>query len=459
MRVVNQAIFRILNSLSLFLLLLLGILVFISLNNNSDHVNYFLVAHGLVIGLIAIFIISDDNSGLLAQVVGIYSLIAFSCFPILEIFTDTIYWQGGQFKDIDQIIANSSITIFLLLFVIGYRFRCRLPTLINLKFPGEINPQQWIFLLIVSISLLSLTLYLYGWHFLTLFFRGGEHHADLNVELKSSFLLIEFFVRPLIFNIGLFLLYFARDKKYLSIVTMGIGAYAAFPTGLPRFLIAALYLPFLLNWAYIQAAYLRQELRMPRFFLPNILILGLFFVFPVLDIFRWYSDTDVNSINVIGLDTMLGGHFDSYQMLTRALNVGQITLGYGFLGALLFFVPRSFWPTKPIGSAQEVAHLANLSTDNLSMPLVAEFYLNFWYVGILFGAFMLGIILRSIDIRFLRAQKYEVSVQWIFYFQSAGLLLFIQRGSILSAFAYSTAVALTWLIIWFVCKAPSMSFK
>jgi hypothetical protein len=81
------------------------------------------------------------------------------------------------------------------------------------------------------------------------------------------------------------------------------------------------------------------------------------------------------------------------------------------------------------------------------MTLVAELYLNFWYLGICFGALSVGILFKLVDKSFLKIRYYEVSVQWIYYFQLIGLLLFVLRGSFLSAFAYSTAVAFSWIAI------------
>ena len=447
MRTINQALFKLICSTSLFYLQLFSILIFLLLNNHSNHVNYFLVMQGLIIGLVAIILIVNVSSGLLAQVVGIFFFVSFCCFPILEMFTDTIYWGGAELSTWDRFLANLIVTIFLVLFIIGYRFRFRIPAFIVLGFPKSIKVSQLVILLIILILIFSFVLYLYAWNFITLFFRGGEYNTELDVELKSSFLLVEFFLRPLLFNLGLFLFYFARDNKGMAIFALCLGLFAVSPTGVPRFLATAMYMPFLLNWAFVQANDRKATLHFPKLVLPNMLLVGLFSIFPFLDIFRTFSLGVDGTFNVFGLNAMLAGHFDSYQMFVRALSNGELTYGYGFFGALLFFVPRSLWSTKPIGSAQEVAHLTNLSFDNLSMTLVAEFYLNFWYIGIIFGALLLGVAVRSIDIQFIRKRKYEISVQWIFYFQSVGLLLFILRGSFLSAFAYSVAVALTWLTI------------
>lgn len=184
--------------------------------------------------------------------------------------------------------------------------------------------------------------------------------------------------------------------------------------------------------------------------LPNTLIMGIFLIFPVLDIFRWHSKGD--SLNVFGSNTMLAGHFDAYQMLARALSVGDVSHGEGFFGAVLFFIPRAIWSSKPIGSGQMISHLSNLSFDNVSMPLVGEFYLNFGFLGVVICSVILGLIFRSIDDVVRHFEKYKISVPFLIYLQSIGLIFLILRGGFLSAFAYTVAVLLSWGVIFFICR-------
>ena len=451
LKTLSNNLFRAINSASIFYLTLGSVLVLLFGANHCDYEGYLQIVLHLIIGCSASILILRRCFGQLAKTLGVYFLVAFCFMPILELLTATIYWGGADLSYISRFKANISIIVFLIMFIVGYSLRFRTSTF----FPSLLKPKplrlfEQIVFLVISIGLISFVLSLYGWNYLTMFFRGGEYASDMEVELKSSYLLVDFFLRPLIFNIGMFLFFFGGRHKLVSIIGLLVGMYAVFPTGVPRFLAAALYMPFILNWAFTCAGYQKAGLRGLNLFLPNILIFGLFFIFPFLDIFRWYTSDGENTFDIFGLDTILSGHFDGYQMLVRALDVGDLTFGFGFLGALLFFVPRSIWPEKPIGSAQEIAALSNLSFDNLSMTLVAELYLNFWYMGIFLGALLFGILFNRIDNSFANIRYYEVSVRWIFYFQAIGLVLFVLRGSFLSAFAYSSAVALSWVIIWWI---------
>lgn len=426
--------------------MLAAIILIIQANFNLNS-NFMLVVAHLLLGFGAVQLVVGAGYGLLAQTVGTFAIISFSLMPILELYTETIYWGGGELSVIKRLEAMLAITIFLFMFMLGYRSKIKFKIFMYDKWSiAKFTSLQQVKLFVIICALAVLMLELYNWNYLSLFFRGGENNEGLNVELKSSFLLTEFFLRPLIFNLGLFLFFFSHRNKLLSFAGLAIGCLAIFPTGVPRFLAAAMYMPFLLHWACLNTPLRSTNLPLPRLFLPNLLLLGLVVVFPFLDIFRWYSATLDGQFHVFNLNTVLAGHFDAYQMLVRALDVGDLTYGYGLIGVFLFFVPRSIWETKPNVSGFEVANNSNLYFDNVSMPLVAEFYLNYWYVGILIFSFLFGFLIKSIDSTFM-ARRYSSTVDWFIYFQSIGLLLLILRGGLLSAFAYACATFLSWIAI------------
>lgn len=449
LNVISSFLLNGLNS-SLLFYIQLGTLFCILFSANSfGHPDYFLICLHLLIGFVSLWLIVRKSFGLLANTLGIYTLVGFCFSPILELLTGTVYWDGSALSFSSQLMGIIWTVIFLLLFILGYHQKLNFPSCISMsKTVKSLRMRETYPLVVISIILFLFLISLYDWNFTTLFFRGGEFSSDLQVDTKSSFLIVEFFLRPLIFNIGLFLFFFRRQSNFLWIVSLFAGILAAFPTGIPRFLATSLYIPFCLNWAvsYISDSGIR--LQKLNFFLSNILLFGLVFVFPFLDVFRFYTSSKINSFAILNFDTFLSGHFDGFQMLVRALDVGSINFGFGFFGAILFFVPRSFWPEKPISSAPEIAALSNLSFDNLSMPLIAEFYLNYWYVGIIVGGFLLGVIFGAVDRFFQHTAFRPVTIPLLFFFESIGLVLLILRGSFLSAFAYFVAVALTWIFIW-----------
>src|SRR5699024_6386774 len=94
------------------------------------------------------------------------------------------------------------------------------------------------------------------------------------------------------------------------------------------------------------------------------------------------------------------GDFDSFSMLIRAIIVIEqrgIFWGYQLLGSLFFFIPRSIWSTKPVGSGYTVGKILNWDFTNVSMPLIGEFYMNFGQLGVIILAILLGTILKKLD--------------------------------------------------------------
>ena len=116
------------------------------------------------------------------------------------------------------------------------------------------------------------------------------------------------------------------------------------------------------------------------------------FVAPVLQAFR-YSTADAGSISESNQpfgETFLSMDYDAFQMSCYTMitvNDGGIAWGGNLLGAALFFVPRSWWPSKPEPTAwviyDTVSHTRNPGTVNLSTPLMAEGYYAFGWVGAL----------------------------------------------------------------------------
>ena len=409
--------------------------------------NYLIFFLYAFIGLIASWTVLYNSKGLLAEIFGVFNLIAFGIVPIFELLNNITYWDGAEIRLPTMLLASFTALSFQIFFLLGQKFRLNIFSYGKNQINHSLSPLAGLLLFFVQVCLFYILLDLYSWHFITLFFREGEHHFGLKIGDNPSFLMIEFFLRPLIFNIGISLFYFYKNPRFISIFGLCIGILAVFPTGVPRFLAVAMYLPFLLHANYLFLSRLCTYSTVKNLFLPNILLLGIFLVFPVLDLFRGDGYKNAEIISIFGMRTIMAGHFDAFQMLARALDVGEISFGGGLVGALLFFIPRSLWSTKPIGSGFYISELSNLSLDNVSMPLVAELYLNFWYFGIVFGGIILGVLVRSIDYLFQLNDRYRITPSFAVYFQFIGLFIFLLRGPLMASFAYSVSIGLTWALI------------
>ncbi len=120
------------------------------------------------------------------------------------------------------------------------------------------------------------------------------------------------------------------------------------------------------------------------------------------------------------------------------------TYGRQLAGAFLFFVPRSIWPNKPIGSGHLVAseYLMVQHTiwfTNLSNSFLSEGYIKFGVVGVLLFAMILALLSVVTD----EFEKHN-DLRLVFAVYTSFHMVFMLRGDLMSSFAYlvGTLIAL-----------------
>jgi hypothetical protein len=155
------------------------------------------------------------------------------------------------------------------------------------------------------------------------------------------------------------------------------------------------------------------------------------------------------------------GHFDAYEQFLHSVDyVDDRGLEYGrqLAGATLFFVPRRFWPDKPVGTGAFVAdkHLRakyRVHYTNLSAPPIAEGYINFGVAGVLGAAVIFGLLFGWMDGRRrvyvetppvldIRTIRYS-----ILYPVLVAYSLFYLRGDMLSGNAYLAGITAGYLLV------------
>ena len=232
-------------------------------------------------------------------------------------------------------------------------------------------------------------------------------------------------------------------RKVLILLNLVIFTILFFPTSAARFQILAVYLGLFL--------FIKRD-KVSRHLISNIFIVGLFVIFPFLDLTRHITDFSEISRESISKAISVGysdGNYDSYQMFVNCTwyvsNYG-VTLGSQLLVVLLFFVPRSIWPSKPVGSGFEVADGNSLSFQNVSMPIVGEGYINYGIFGVVLLGFLFGYVSRKFDRKFwtnpLANNKFSH-----FYLVFIGYFFFMNRGDLLSSFAFTVALFLAFYTI------------
>ena len=110
-------------------------------------------------------ILKKEFNGLLVKSFGLFSLITFGLMPILEILTNTIYWLGGDIDFFSRLRANLIVTIFIILFMIGFKVNFRqIAKLQLLNKPKLIfKKKEQLYFLLIIISCFIYLLYLYKW--------------------------------------------------------------------------------------------------------------------------------------------------------------------------------------------------------------------------------------------------------------------------------------------------------
>lgn len=206
------------------------------------------------------------------------------------------------------------------------------------------------------------------------------------------------------------------------------------PLGLPRFEIAAVYGGILL--------YNCEFVKKNNSFII-ILIVGLFFIFPMLNTFRNTAgnDIDLNTMLVYlgNVDSnFMRADYDAYTMLLYSVEYVRFfgySYGYQLLGVLLFYIPSVFWNNKPGGSGSMIINDMTIGVDgNVSCPIVAEGFLNFGVIGVIIFCIIFTSIIKKFDSIYWN--NYKASSIKMLYCCSVPFILFIMRGDLMSTSAF-----------------------
>ncbi|MBT8534602.1 oligosaccharide repeat unit polymerase [Polynucleobacter paneuropaeus] len=426
------------------------------MNQLDLYQNFPLILTHVLIGIISVKIVVRLDCGMLTQAAGIFFLIFFSIFPINELNNEIIYWGGEDFTGEARLFGACATLLFVFFFwtALNVKFsssNINHPLINKLFIIQTISAKKVKWLIFFSFFGMLILFQIYDFQLYSLFVKGGEFSEGSNVESKIAHLFVEFFLRPMLFNMGLtYILLSPKNVIYKAFFIL-VMFFSASPSGISRFLVAALYMPLVLAILMIRRHKNSVALSHNLYLFPSLLLLGLIFIFPLLEVFRDFSIEKLTNFSFSEYQN--GGHFDAFQMFLRALDVGVINYGYGFLGALLFFIPRSIWPSKPVTSGIEISQLSDLRLDNVSMPIIGELYLNFWYFGIIFGAPLIALLFKKIDSIYLKYKCSSLSLGHLIYFQLAGLVIYNMRGGFLSSFAYTVSILMTWLLIGLILAA------
>lgn len=402
--------------------------------------NIFVVLTFLAIILICTYHIFSPKNVIygLSQIFYIFCLFFLGIAPLFQYLSGTVLWGGEPFRDIDFIETNMLIIMALVTYRYMYNKTFKKPVNIKVINDNQVHPKNISSLLLVIISVVT-TIYIiniFDGHIMALLIRGKYAETDVVSDGGLSYLINSFFIRPI--PAVCFLLYKFYNGKNLvaEIILLLLMLLTNAPTGMPRFAVAAFYIP-------VAFLYLKSLKKRHNF--AFLMVIAIVVIFPFLNTFRAAAEG-----RLISLDMFVSAHFDSYQMFMRVVSTDFITYGRQLLGVIFFFVPRSLWPDKPIGSGYLVAHENGYFFDNLSMNFFGEGYINFGLIGVILFALFLGYVNARMDRKYWKEAGSSIPLFSLIFFEATGMEFAIMRGALLNILPVLIGYILMTQIIYFV---------
>jgi oligosaccharide repeat unit polymerase len=440
----------------IFISLIILFLLYIYLNTDYKNIDIMVIITFMINGIL-IFInlsISSKKGYSLNDMFWIFMFYFMFIAPFLQYVNDSFpLWDNYLLTDKLLFQTNMYIFVFIGIYMISYfLFRKKYKEIIKLKI-RDIKNIEIILNIGLIISIIVSLYIIINVGLLNLFSRGTSSLGGLS---RIQNLIIGKSLRGFPFITLIIHIYFKNkygyfyNKLHFGIITF-LFILTHFPTGLARFQVASVYIALILT--YIK--YFKN-----KYFFKIIIFSGLMIVFPLLNIFRNISINIILDKGIVIpnlLEGFLTGNFDSYSMLARSLtyvDFNGITFGKQLMGAMLFFIPRSIWSNKPIGSGAMIADKFNWPFTNVSMPLIGEGYLNFGFFGIIIFSVILGYIINKLDFSYLIETNYsnDISILKIYYPVLIGFLFYILRGDLLSSWGYTVSYFLPVLFFYILDK-------
>lgn len=232
---------------------------------------------------------------------------------------------------------------------------------------------------------------------------------------------------------------FTRNTFYMLVVGLVV-AVVNNPISTPRFWVGVI--AFSVVLLLIFARRRRSAIFWFGFNLGVVLL-----VFPISDVYRKSLDFNLLEDQLIiqpKEELITSPDFDAFQQQVNvSVVVEQKGYQYGnqFVSSMLFFVPRFVWPGKAEPTGRYVANELNYRFGNLSTPLMAEFYVDGGFVGVILGMLLLGAGYRYLTI--LSGQRTLLIA--CFYCFFASYQFYLLRGSLMTVSNYMLIALVTCL--------------
>lgn len=354
-------------------------------------------------------IVTSDSHAVFRVCFWAFVLVFMGLAPIASMATAT--WGIAPPPHQDDLLPAAMITVLGLAgYEVGaHRLRGRQARDSTKTASKELSPVRTWLLAFTSWSILAVAFWTLGF---AEFFTFRTDFIDLLDTRYGEIgrLVVASLIRFPILVAAVALLVYRRSRPTLGLgprlatwLTVCLALIAINPVNTPRFIVGTGLLS--LWFAATRPTILRQRL------LVVVLPLALVVVFPYADFFRDATST----LQWAPLRDQLSGNgdYDAFQQLARGYDMVQArghTLGAHLLGAILFFIPRSVWPDKPVSTGTDIAEHAGGIFFNVSAPLWVELLVDFGLIGVAIGFFFVGRMLVTGDHRY--AQGVSLHSEW-----------------------------------------------
>lgn len=323
------------------------------------------------------------------------------------------------------------------------------------KMTFELTPMARTILPLGCVACLVVLLKVVG--FENMFLRT-TNKAD--IDSSSLALIISVCLRAFVFgSFALLALNARREHKYYAgTIVAGICLIlTCFPTALARFNVAAIYLGI--------AILLFPAFSKKRGLFSFLLIMGFLVAYPLFNAFKYIGAAA--SFHE-GMETIVGsmtagytsGNYDAFSVMFWCFDyLGRFGCANGLqlIGAILFFIPRSIWPSKPVPSGELVFSSLNFHFTDIAFPLPFEGVLNFGLIGLPVFALGYGFVVRMVDTHYWKSRKSYLagapSTLLLYYPFLLCLTFYMLRGAMMTTFTYIFGDLAVMFLLHFIAEA------
>lgn len=427
------------------LIIIILIIIFVYLNNLNltTELDYKVISTFFVIALLIIInIIMDTRHFSLNKIFWYFSFFFLFFSPLIQYISGYVMW--GYNIDEYYTKANLLIIVWFLFYTISNKTYILKKEKIEKVKEINLNIKTLKVFLILSVLSFIIAIIIIG--FEGLFIR--EKNA-IRLWADNINTIITNLIRTVpVFSTLYAVYYYKKYKKGILyvIILFLITLLLNYPVSVTRYWIGAVYIGLFLV--------IFKDIIKNRIFDLGMIFVFLI-VFPVFQLFKWYSLENLFSDNLV-FNRILGAYnnadFDAYSMFARSFSYVEIygiTYGKQLLSSLLFLIPRSIWPNKSVHTGQLIAESQGQTFTNLSCPLIAEGYINFGYLGICIYAIIIAKLIKYFDNKFWnRNNKNNITYIDFIYPFLLGLLIFLLRGAFHPVVVYIFTFYL-FIILWY----------